>query len=98
MTISVIDIFVYLQVLDFLTTLAGFGRGASEASPFIAKLIHVSSPVWGVAASKLLALGIGGYLVARSKVRLVGIINYWYAGLIVWNLCILILLGQHFGR
>lgn len=94
--INVIDIFVYLQVLDFLTTLAGFGLGASEASPFIVKLMHVSSPVWGVAASKILGLAIGGYLVARGKIRLVGVINYWYAGLIVWNLSILIVVGQRF--
>ena len=48
-----IQLFVYLQLLDFLTTLVGFKLGASEASPFIAKLIHVSSPAIGVAASKV---------------------------------------------
>lgn len=94
--ISVIDIFVYLQLLDFLTTLAGFGLGASEASPFIVKLIHASSPIWGVAAAKVMGLGLGGYFVFRGKIRLIGVINYWYAGLIVWNLCILVLLGQRF--
>ena len=29
----VIQVFVYLQVLDYLTTLVGFKLGASEASP-----------------------------------------------------------------
>ena len=49
-----IYIFVYLQLLDFLTTVAGLKAGASEASPFIAKLIHISSPVYGVAVSKVI--------------------------------------------
>jgi|SRR5579863_2996803 len=91
---SVIDIFVYLQLLDFLTTLAGFRIGASEASPFIAKLIHVSSPMLGVAISKLIALGLGAFFVVRKKTRLIGWINYWYAALVVWNLCILANLGH----
>jgi hypothetical protein len=89
-----IQIFLYLQVLDFLTTLAGFKLGASEASPFIAKLIHVSSPVAGLAASKILALGIGGLCLATNRGRLVGWINYWYAGLIVWNLCVIVGIGS----
>jgi hypothetical protein len=85
-----IQIFVYLQLLDFLTTLVGFRLGASEASPFIVKLIHVSSPAVGVAVSKVAALGIGGLCMAMNRARLVTWINYWYAGLIVWNLCVLL--------
>jgi hypothetical protein len=89
-----IQIFLYLQVLDFLTTLAGFKLGASEASPFIAKLIHFSSPVAGLTASKVLGLGIGGLCFATNRARLVGWINYWYAGLIVWNLCVIVGIGS----
>jgi hypothetical protein len=55
-----IPVFLYLQLLDFLTTLVGFKLGASEASPFIVKLIHATSPALGVAASKVVGLGIGG--------------------------------------
>jgi hypothetical protein len=82
----VIQVFIYLQVLDFITTMIGFRVGASEASPFIVKLIHFTSPAIGVAASKLVALGIGGLCVATHRARLVSWINYWYAGLVVWNL------------
>lgn len=81
-----IQIFVYLQLLDFITTLIGFKLGASEASPFIVKLIQATSPAVGVGASKLLALGIGALCVFTHRQRLVGWINYWYAGLVVWNL------------
>jgi|ERR1700677_1166368 hypothetical protein len=38
----------------------GFQLGAAEASPFVAKLVRISSPFVGVAASKLFALFIGG--------------------------------------
>jgi len=93
-----IQIFIYLQLLDFLTTLAGFKIGASEASPFIAKLIHVSSPALGVAASKIVGLGIGGLCLATGRGRLVGWINYWYAGLIVWNLSVIITAGSRFAH
>jgi hypothetical protein len=89
-----IPIFLYLQLLDFLTTLVGFKLGASEASPFIVKLIHASSPALGVAASKVIGLGIGGMCVAMNRARLVGWINYWYAGVVVWNLFILLDAGS----
>jgi hypothetical protein len=90
----VIHIFLYLQLLDFLTTMVGFRLGASEASPFIAKLIHATSPAVGVAASKLVGLGIGGLCVFLNRARLVGWINYWYAGVIVWNMFIILAAGD----
>jgi hypothetical protein len=89
-----IQIFVYLQVLDFLTTLIGFKVGASEASPFIAKLIHASSPAIGVAASKVVGLGIGVLCVAMNRARLVGWVDYWYATLVVWNLGVILVAGN----
>src|SRR5580698_3465110 len=86
----VIHIFLYLQLLDFLTTLVGFKVGASEASPFIARLIDASSPAIGVAASKVVGLGIVGLCLFLNRARLVGWINYWYAGVIVWNMFIIL--------
>jgi len=87
----VIQVFVYLQVLDFLTTMVGFRFGAHEASPFVAHLIHTTSPVLGVAASKALGLGIGGLCVATNRTRLLSLANYWYAALVVWNLSMILL-------
>jgi len=85
-----IQVFVYLQILDYLTTLVGFRVGASEASPFIAKLIHMTTPAIGVALSKFAGIGICGLCLATKRARLVGWINYWYALLVVWNLCIIL--------
>lgn len=86
----VIQVFVYLQVLDFLTTMVGFRLGGHEASPFIANLIHISSPAVGVAASKAVGLALGGLCVATNRVKLLSLANYWYAALIVWNLSMIL--------
>jgi hypothetical protein len=84
--ILTLQLFVYLQVLDFITTMIGLRLGASEASPFILKLIHMTSPAVGVAASKLVGIGIGALCVITHRTRLIDWINYWYAALVVWNL------------
>ena len=86
---SIYHIFVYLQLLDLLTTLVGFRMGASEASPFIRMLMHVG-PAVGVIASKVLALGIGAVCVAVNKGHLIRWISYWYGGLIIWNLMVML--------
>lgn len=87
-------IFLYLQLLDFLTTMVGFKIGASEASPFIAKLIHATSPAMGVAASKVVGLGIGALCLIMNRARLVSWINYWYAGIVLWNLGVILRAGS----
>jgi hypothetical protein len=83
-----IQMFIYLQLLDFMTTVLGFRLGASEASPFIRALIHVG-PSLAVAFSKAIALGLGAICVWLKKDRFISLINYWYAGLVVWNLCVI---------
>jgi hypothetical protein len=86
----IIQVFVYLQLLDFLTTMVGFKLGAHEASPFIAKLIHSTSPAIGVAASKMVGLAIGGLCIATNRIKLLSFANYWYAALVVWNLAMIL--------
>jgi Domain of unknown function (DUF5658) len=89
MTITVTQVFVYLQLLDLLTTLVGFRVGAAEASPFIRTLMH-AGPIAGVFMSKLLALGLGAYCIYNKKLGLIRWITYWYGGLVVWNLMIML--------
>jgi len=86
---SIVYIFVYLQLLDLLTTFVGFKLGAAEASPFIRVLMHVT-PGFGVAASKVLALALGGLCVHTGRLHIVRWITYWYAALVVWNLMIML--------
>ena len=86
---GVAQIFIYLQLLDLLTTLVGFKLGAGEASPFIRMLMRFG-PAAGVLASKLVALGIGGLCVYMRKQHLLKWATYWYGGLVVWNLMIML--------
>jgi hypothetical protein len=86
---STVYIFVYLQLLDLLTTLVGFRVGAAEASPFIRMLMH-AGPVAGVVGSKMLALALGAYCIAIKKQHLIRWISYWYGALIIWNLMIML--------
>ena len=80
-----VQVFLYLQVLDFLTTLVGLKLGISEASPFIRSLLHFG-PGIAVAASKLIAIALAGLCVSLNRSYLVRWVNYWYAGLVIWNL------------
>jgi hypothetical protein len=90
-------IFIYLQLLDLLTTLVGFKMGASEASPFIRTLMH-AGPVAGVVLSKVVALGIGGLCVWANRPHIIKWITYWYGGLVVWNLMIILHTSGPLGR
>jgi Domain of unknown function (DUF5658) len=84
-----VQIFLYLQILDFLTTLVGFKMGAVESSPFVRALIHFG-PVAGVAVSKVLALLLAGLCVWLNKARLIRWVIYWYAALVIWNICVIL--------
>lgn len=86
---GIAQVFIYLQVLDLLTTLIGFKLGASEASPFIRALMHWG-PGIGVGLSKLVALALGGMCVYWKKQRLIRWASYWYGALVIWNLMIIL--------
>jgi hypothetical protein len=86
---AITHVFIYLQLLDLLTTLVGLKLGAKEASPFI-RMLMVAGPATGVMASKVLSLGLGGLCIYFRKEHLIRWISYWYSGLIVWNLMVLL--------
>jgi hypothetical protein len=89
MQISIYQVFIYLQLLDLLTTLVGFKVGVGEASPFIRALMH-AGPAAGVILSKVLALGLGAFCVWANKAHVVRWISYWYGAIIVWNLSVML--------
>jgi hypothetical protein len=91
---AITQVFVYLQLLDLLTTLVGFRVGAVEASPFIRTLMHLG-PAAGLLVSKVLALGLGGYCVYSKKLGLIRLVTYWYGGLVVWNLMVMLSAPMH---
>ena len=88
------QIFVYLQLLDLLTTLVGFKLGAGEANPFIRALMQ-AGPALGVLGSKALALALGAYCIYAGKHRLMRRVTYWYGLLVVWNLMVMLAAPGH---
>lgn len=84
-----VQLFLYLQVLDVLTTWLGFKTGLAEASPFIQLLMRMG-PLAGLLESKAVALALGGFCIWRQRFHVIKWINYWYAALIVWNLILIL--------
>ena len=88
-----VELFLYLQVLDFLTTLVGVKIGLQEMSPFVRQLMR-ADPALGLAVSKLLAFALAGFCLWANRAHIIRWINYWYAGLVVWNLCLILTIGH----
>jgi len=84
--------YTYLQILDFLTTIAFLVNGVAEANPFVRFVLTViPNPVAGLLAVKLLALLLGIYCWRLRRERLLSYINVLFAALVAWNLVALIL-------
>ena len=82
----------YLQVLDFLTTIAFLVNGVAEGNPLVRFALSASSnPITGLLAVKALALLLGVYCWRLGKLQLLKRINFLFAALIAWNLVALIL-------
>ncbi len=86
------QVFVYLQLLDVLTTLLGFRLGAQEASPVVRALTSVH-PLAGLAVSKAAAFLLAALALQTGRFRVIRWINYWFAALVVWNVCVLLLVA-----
>ena len=93
---ALMKVFVYLQLLDLLTTLIGLRLGAVEASPFVRLLMH-AGPAVGLTVSKILALALGAFCVYTRRLGLIRLASYWYGGLVAWNLIILLAMPVHVG-
>ena len=80
-----IGLFLGLQILDVLTTLIGLHLGAQEGSAFIGQLLQ-TGPLNGLIVSKILAAALAAFAVFLNKKRLLVFLNFWFAGLVVWNI------------
>ncbi|MEP7365482.1 MAG: DUF5658 family protein [Acidobacteriota bacterium] len=84
--------FSYLQVLDYLTTIAFLLIGVQEGNPVVRLCMNLApTPMLGLAAIKLAALLLGAYCLKLGKDRLLSRINVMFAMLVAWNLVALIL-------
>jgi hypothetical protein len=84
-------VFLFLQLMDFLTTWLGLHLKGAEASPFIRYLMHMG-PFVGLFGAKLIAVVLGGFCVWRQRFRVIQLINYFFAALVTWNMAMLLLL------
>lgn len=87
------QMFLYLQALDFFTTLIGLKLGLLEASPFIRALMYFG-PITALLLSKAAAFVLAGVCIHLHKHHLIRWITYWYAGVIAWNLCSILAGGR----
>ena len=96
-TLSIHRVFLnyaYLQVLDFLTTIAFLTHGVREANPFVRLVLDfVPNPIAGLLAVKLMALVLGLYCWRLKRERLLSWINILFVALVAWNVIAIILIS-----
>jgi len=80
-----LSVFVLLQLIDILTTLVGLRVGAHEGSLFIGRLMKVD-PMAALWISKLIAVILVLAALRWHRPRVVVLVNYWVALVVMWNL------------
>jgi Domain of unknown function (DUF5658) len=84
--------FSYLQILDFLTTVAFLLHGVREGNPLMRLAFSAgANPVTILLLVKLLAIALGFYCWRQGRRQLLFRINILFAALVAWNLVALIL-------
>lgn len=83
--------YAYLQMLDFLTTVAFLLHGVKEANPLIRMaLVYAPHPLGGLLLVKAAAIGLGMYCWRQGRNRLLNRMNLLFALVVTWNLAALI--------
>lgn len=81
----------YLQVLDFMTTIAFLVNGVQEGNPLVRFALHFGpTPLTGLFIVKLVAVALGVYCWRFGRQKLLGRINIMFAAVVVWNIAALI--------
>jgi uncharacterized protein DUF5658 len=84
--------FTYLQILDFLTTIAFLVNGGREGNPLVRLALGLAgNPIAALLAVKVLAVFIGIYCWRMRRERLLSHINVVFAAVVAWNVIALIL-------
>ena len=84
--------FSYLQILDFLTTIAFLVNGIKEGNPLVRFALTLGrNPLESLLAIKLVALMLGIYCWRMGRQQLLSRINLLFALVVAWNLVALIL-------
>ena len=82
----------YLQILDFLTTVAFLVNGVREGNPVVRLVLGAGvNPIYSLLVVKFIAILLGLYCWRAGKRQLLARINLLFALLVAWNLVALIL-------
>src|ERR1700722_800906 len=80
-------VFIGLQCMDLLTTLAVFSHGGIELNPVVSSLMPWTGKVAAVLASKAILVSLV-VMLSRRK-RILYFANILYAAIVAWNLVIM---------
>ncbi len=81
----------YLQVLDFLTTIAFLVNGVKEGNPLVRFAMQLApNPMVGLGVIKIAALALGLYCWRQGRNHVLFRINIMFALIVAWNLAALI--------
>jgi Domain of unknown function (DUF5658) len=82
----------YLQVLDFLTTVAFLVQGVREGNPLVRLAMTVTpNPMIGLLIVKVAAVALGIYCWRGGRSQTLNRINILFAIIVAWNLVSLII-------
>ena len=84
--------FLYLQLLDVLTTMAFLLNGVREANPLVRMGLEGGHSPWVILVGvKLVAVALAVYCVRKSRLKLLQRVNICFALLVTWNLIVVII-------
>ena len=87
LTVRPLTAFVYLQILDLMTTIAFLANGVTEGNPFVRFLMRTSAtPLAGLVAAKCIAVMLGIFAWKAGRHAALRKANVFFAVLVVWNL------------
>jgi hypothetical protein len=79
--------FIYLQILDVLTTMAFLWQGVEEGNPVVKAAMSVTSdPLSGLLLVKTVAIGLALSCWRSGRTGLLSKANFFFCGIVVWNL------------
>ena len=84
--------FSFLQLLDFLTTVAFLVHGVGEANPVVrAMMVYAPNPLLGLAIVKMLAVILAIWCWRAGRFQVLDRMNFFFAVVVTWNLTALIM-------
>lgn len=84
--------FLFLQLLDFLTTVAFLVNGVGEGNPVVRMMmVYAPNPLLGLAVVKVVAVILALVCWRAGRFQVVDRMNLFFAVVVTWNLTALII-------